>query len=178
MYAELAAYVAPKRKAVEHSAADDGPLVVELVRCGDLGPVTSSWLVDWLRTLAHRPPCQRAAGSSKRHRRDSLRLISFRGFPDDWRLTMLWWWLVGLWLASGAVVPVAWLLSMAVGIRGKRTKLTPERREAETPDQAHACGGALSDGDNRGSLATGVLALAEPQARGAFLREADVAAPV
>jgi hypothetical protein len=35
MYAELAAYVAPKRKAVEHSAADDGPLVVELVRYGD-----------------------------------------------------------------------------------------------------------------------------------------------
>jgi hypothetical protein len=37
---------------------------------------------------------------------------------------MLWWWLVGLWFVSGAVVPLAWLLSEEVGILRKRTEIT------------------------------------------------------
>jgi hypothetical protein len=36
MYAELAQYVAPKRRAVEHAGDDGGPLVVEIIKFADV----------------------------------------------------------------------------------------------------------------------------------------------
>ncbi|MEO8715192.1 MAG: hypothetical protein ABI369_09280 [Acetobacteraceae bacterium] len=47
MYAELAGYVAPKRKAIEHTGADGGPIATEETTTLDLSALTT----EQLRTL-------------------------------------------------------------------------------------------------------------------------------